>query len=99
MENRHIGREMRKNVQKYGSRVAMRYKEDGGWHDISWSEFGEMSNAVAKALIESDLMSWIRLVSLPITDQSGQLPMLELLMRGLPLLQFTRPVQLNRHSM
>ena len=55
MDNRHIGRALQSNVEKYGNRTALRYKRDGEWIDISWRSFGEMSDAVAKALIETGI--------------------------------------------
>lgn len=55
MDNRHIGRALQSNVEKYGNRTALRYKRDGEWIDISWKSFGEMSDAVAKALIETGI--------------------------------------------
>jgi len=55
MDNRHIGRALQSNVEKYGDRTALRYKRDGEWSSISWKSFGEMSDAVAKALIETGI--------------------------------------------
>ena len=38
-------------VQKYGDRVALRKKEYGLWHDISWNEYYEKAKYVGSALI------------------------------------------------
>ncbi|MBW2002877.1 MAG: hypothetical protein JRI30_10255, partial [Deltaproteobacteria bacterium] len=38
-------------VQKYGDRVAIRKKEYGIWHDISWNEYYRLAKHVGSALI------------------------------------------------
>jgi len=38
-------------TQKYGDRVAMRKKEYGLWHDISWNEYYNRAKYVGSALI------------------------------------------------
>lgn len=45
----------KKTVQKYGDRVAMRKKEYGLWHDISWNEFYTLVRYVGSALISMGL--------------------------------------------
>ncbi|MFH0843921.1 MAG: long-chain fatty acid--CoA ligase [Pseudomonadota bacterium] len=44
-----------KTVEKYGDRVAMRKKEYGLWHDISWNEYNRLAKYVGSALISMDL--------------------------------------------
>ena len=45
----------KKSVEKYGDRVAMRKKEYGLWHDISWNEFYRLVKHVGSALISMGL--------------------------------------------
>ena len=45
----------KKVVQKYGDRVAMRKKEYGLWHDISWNEYYNRAKYVGSALISMGL--------------------------------------------
>ena len=45
----------RQRVEKYGDRVAMRKKEYGLWHDISWNEFYRRVKCVGTALISMGL--------------------------------------------
>ncbi len=45
----------RETARKYGSRVAMRKKEYGLWHDISWDEYFRTVTYVAAALISMGL--------------------------------------------
>ena len=42
-------------VQKHGDRVAMRKKEYGLWHDISWNEYYRLAQYVGSALISMGL--------------------------------------------
>jgi len=42
-------------VQKYGDRVAIRKKEYGLWHDISWNEYYSRAQYVGSALISMGL--------------------------------------------
>lgn len=42
-------------VRKYGDRVAMRKKEYGLWHDISWNEYFTLATYVGSALISMGL--------------------------------------------
>jgi long-chain acyl-CoA synthetase len=41
----------RETVKKYGDRVAMRKKEYGLWHDISWNDYYRLVKQVGSALI------------------------------------------------
>jgi long-chain acyl-CoA synthetase len=45
----------KKTAEKYGDRVAMRKKEYGLWHDISWNEFYTLVKYVGSALISMGL--------------------------------------------
>ncbi len=45
----------RQTVEQYGERVAMRKKEYGLWHDISWNEYYRLAKYVGSALISMGL--------------------------------------------
>ncbi len=45
----------RKTMKKYGDRVALRKKEYGLWHDISWNEYYRAASRVGAALISMGL--------------------------------------------
>ena len=45
----------KQTVQKYGDRVAMRKKEYGLWHDISWNEYYRRAKYIGSALISMGL--------------------------------------------
>ena len=45
----------RKTARRYGDRVALRKKEHGLWHDISWNEYYRMAEFVGSALISMGL--------------------------------------------
>ncbi len=45
----------RKTAGRYGDRVAMRYKEYGLWHDISWNEYYRRAGRVGSALLSMGL--------------------------------------------
>lgn len=45
----------RQAVQRYGDRVAMRKKEYGLWHDISWNEYYILAKYVGSAVISMGL--------------------------------------------
>jgi long-chain acyl-CoA synthetase len=45
----------KQTVQKYGNRVAMRKKEYGLWHDISWNEYYRRAKYIGSALISMGL--------------------------------------------
>ncbi len=44
-----------KTVRKYGEQTAMRYKEYGLWHDISWNEYYRRACCVGSALLSMGL--------------------------------------------
>lgn len=44
-----------KTVEKYGDRVAMRKKEYGLWHDISWNEYHRLVRFIGPALVSMGL--------------------------------------------
>jgi len=43
------------SIQKYGEAIAMRYKENDSWHEITYNELGERIKEVAKALLEDEV--------------------------------------------
>jgi len=45
----------KETVRTYGDRVAMRYKEYGLWHDISWNEYDRQARWVGSALVSMGL--------------------------------------------
>ncbi len=45
----------RETTKKYGDRVALRKKEYGLWHDISWNEYYRLASQVGAALISMGL--------------------------------------------
>jgi long-chain acyl-CoA synthetase len=47
----HIVKRIREQVVAGQSKPALRYKQDGSWLDISWSEFGVRLDSLSKALI------------------------------------------------
>ena len=55
MAEQTVPRVFRNTVQKYGDRVAMRKKEFGLWHDISWKEYYEKARYVGSALLSMGL--------------------------------------------
>jgi len=50
-----VPRVFKNTVQKYGERTAMRKKEFGLWHDISWNDYYRMAAQVGAALISMGL--------------------------------------------
>ena len=44
-----------KNVKDYPNRVALRHKEYGIWHDVTWGQYGEKVRQVAMGLIRLGL--------------------------------------------
>ena len=52
MEITHYSQIFKKQVEKYGNRIAMRYKDNGSWKETSWKLFGEQVDAVSKALMQ-----------------------------------------------
>lgn len=55
MGSEYIGSMIRNSVRKYSKSIAMRYKENDAWKEISYSELGELMQGVAKALLEYDV--------------------------------------------
>ena len=45
----------RNTAMKYGDRIAMRKKEFGLWHDISWNEYYQTAKQIGSALISMGL--------------------------------------------
>ncbi|MCK5311037.1 MAG: long-chain fatty acid--CoA ligase, partial [Desulfobacteraceae bacterium] len=52
MDNQHLAVMIRKSIETYGSKTAMRYKKGNLWEKISYKEMGEMIDAVAAGLLE-----------------------------------------------
>jgi len=52
MPEKHLALMVAKQVKKYGARTALRYREHGQWHDISWQEVGAQVSDAAKGLLE-----------------------------------------------
>jgi len=55
MSSEYIGAMIRESVKKFGASVAMRYKENDVWKQITYNELGELIKEVAKALLEYDV--------------------------------------------
>ena len=55
MNQRTLPQVFKQCVQKYGDRVAMRKKEYGLWHDISWNEYYTMAQRAGSALLSMGL--------------------------------------------
>ena len=55
MTNQTVPRLFRETAQKYGDRVALRKKEYGLWHDISWDDYYRQAKYVGSALISMGL--------------------------------------------
>ncbi len=55
MEFQTTPRIFRDTVKKYGNRVALRKKEYGIWHDISWNEYFNSARYIGSALISMGL--------------------------------------------
>jgi len=55
MNYRHYSQVFWQQVEKYGDRVALRYKPEREWRETSWRSFGEQVRAVGKALIEAGI--------------------------------------------
>ena len=51
----HLAFMIRDTVRAHGARTAMRHKDGGAWHSISYAELGARIQAVAKALLESGI--------------------------------------------
>jgi long-chain acyl-CoA synthetase len=54
MENQHWGKLIRDRIEKYGEKIAMRYKDEekGEWIGVSWNDFGLQIRQVSKALLK-----------------------------------------------
>jgi len=54
MEYQHWGKLIRSRIEKYGERIAMRYKDEESdkWVGVSWNEFGLQIRQISKALIK-----------------------------------------------
>ena len=48
----HLSQVYRDRIAQLGPRVAMRYRRNGEWLELSWTEVGERVQAVARALVE-----------------------------------------------
>lgn len=55
MSSEYIGSMIQDSIQKYGEAIAMRYKENDSWHEITYNELGERIKEVAKALLEDEV--------------------------------------------
>jgi long-chain acyl-CoA synthetase len=55
MNRRTLPQVFKQCVQKYGDRVAMRKKEYGLWHDISWNDYYRLAQRVGSALLSMGL--------------------------------------------
>jgi long-chain acyl-CoA synthetase len=42
-------------AERHGDLVAVRYKRDGEWHDVSYAQFGEIVSEIARGLIDLGL--------------------------------------------
>ncbi len=52
MENRHLATMIAQSCQKYGNRIAMRYKSGDDWQEISYHELGDRIQHLTAALIQ-----------------------------------------------
>jgi long-chain acyl-CoA synthetase len=55
MNRRTLPQVFKQCVQRYGDRVAMRKKEYGLWHDISWNEYHRLVQRAGSALLSMGL--------------------------------------------
>ena len=55
MTSKTVPNYFRETVKKFGDRVALRQKELGIWHDISWKEYYRLSKCIGSALISMGL--------------------------------------------
>src|SRR5512139_2858367 len=51
----HLAFMIRDSVRAHGAKTAMRYRDGGTWHSISYAELGEKIQAVTEALLESGI--------------------------------------------
>ena len=52
MAKEHLATMIHESVARNGDKTAMRYKEGGSWHGITYREMGQKIRAIAKALLE-----------------------------------------------
>lgn len=57
MEDRHLAKMIAQSCRQYGDRVAMRYKSEETWQDITYRELGERIQRVAAALLKMGLQA------------------------------------------
>ncbi len=55
-EHKTLARLMLKNAEKFGDREALTYQVNGSWESITWKKFGDDVRAVARALLEMDIL-------------------------------------------
>jgi len=55
MNDQTVPRKFKQTVEKYGDRAALRKKEHGLWHDISWNDYYRMAKQVGSALMSMGL--------------------------------------------
>ena len=51
----HLVKLFRERVSRYQDRCALKFREAGQWHDMSWSVFGARVEALSKALIAAGI--------------------------------------------
>jgi long-chain acyl-CoA synthetase len=47
----HLARELNGRILKYGDRTAMRYRHDGHWRELSWTDLGRQIRMAAQGLL------------------------------------------------
>jgi len=47
----HLATTLRERTVKYGDKTAIRHRQNGLWHEISWRAFGEQIRAAARGLL------------------------------------------------
>lgn len=47
----HIVKRIRQRIAQGGERAALKHKENGAWHAISWQQFGSQIDALSMALL------------------------------------------------
>lgn len=54
MESQHWGKLIRNRIEKYGEKIAMRYKDEKSnkWVGLSWNDFGLQIRQISKALLK-----------------------------------------------
>ncbi len=63
-----------KNVKECPDRVALRHKDYGIWHDVTWKQYGEKVRQVAMGLISASPSSakTVRNGSMPTSESCRQ---------------------------